>query len=786
MAGAVLGLAVALCAAFSFGLSWPFALLLYFAVRGFAERIVVNDGRGLAKYGLVLLLFPLVMEASSIASAKVLEFASPKGAHFGEIEKQVATGLVGVLVFIAATGFCSVVAGFFGNFSLPRAIHVPVAYAAEALSRIMVFIAGVLLVRYCDRNLIEIANPIKVALSLVLGIGMLISLRRLFTRGLPTQGGGSAPAEGGQQVAKSKTKGARLSDVIGMDDAKEQIRLRLIEPVRNPGRAKKYGLSVGGGVLLYGPPGTGKTMLARAVAGELNLPFFMITAADVFGKYVGDSERNIRKIFADARKAPLSVVFIDELETLFPNRSADVHETTRKVISVILQEMDGLDKSKNPILLLGATNVPWMVDEAFLRPGRFDIKIFVGLPDEQARHKMLAMAFARGRVPLEDGLLKFMAARTKNYSGADLNGVIDRLRQLAYAANARKYTRELAEKAIASISPTANGETLDKIQDWEAQSLPSNSRNSGSGGVRIAEKPNVTLADVAGMTSVKDEIRLRLIDPLRHATLADMYGLHAGGGMLLYGPPGTGKTFLARAVAGELELPFFSITPADVFGKYVGESERNIKKIFRDIRKNDLSVVFMDELETMFPKRTSDVHETTRKVISLLLQELDGVDGERNPILLIGATNVPWMVDEAFLRPGRFDVCLYVGPPDLDARRHMVCHALESGKVPFEEGLDKYIAERTEGYTGADLKGVMERMRQFAFKNRLRNYTRQIADEVLGGYPPSRNGELVANIRRWEASRGLAPVEALPPAPPDPSSFAEAVNRLWRAESMKS
>ena len=751
-AGNVLGIVVVLCAVFSFGMSWVFAVLLYFPTSAFINRLVDNDGLGIVKYGLVLLLYPIIMDVSPIAAAKVLAFAHPNGGEFGEIATSVATGLLGALFIVVAMLGASPVAGLFGSFSLSRWLHVSLAYTIETFARIAAFMLGVYLIRYCDANFIKMAEPLKMALSLVLGAGMLFSLHRMIRRGVGTFGGRASIGDG--RAAKSDAKDTRLSDVIGMDDAKMQIRLRLIEPVRNPGRAKKYGLAVGGGVLLYGPPGTGKTMLARAVAGELNLPFFMITAADVFGKYVGESERNIRSIFANARKHPLSVVFIDELESLFPSRSADIHETTRKVISVILQEMDGLDKSKNPILLLGATNVPWMVDEAFLRPGRFDIKIFVGLPDEQARRKLFAMAFAKGRIPVEKGLVEFMAGQTKNYSGADINGVMDRLRQLAYAAKARKYGRELAEKAIAAISPTANGETLDRIQDWESQVLPSNSHNSGAGGIRISERPDVTLNDVAGMDSVKEEIRLRLIDPLRHATLADLYGLRAGGGMLLYGPPGTGKTFIARAVAGELELPFFSISPADVFGKYVGESERNLKKIFRDIRKNDLSVVFMDELETMFPKRTSDVNETTRKVISLLLQELDGVDGKKNPILLIGATNVPWMVDGAFLRAGRFDVCLYVGPPDMKARRYMVCRALESGKVPFEDGLDAYVAARTEGYTGADLKGLVERMRQFAFKNRLRHYSRQVADEVLVGFAPSRNDEMIAKIRQWETSRG--------------------------------
>jgi SpoVK/Ycf46/Vps4 family AAA+-type ATPase len=255
------------------------------------------------------------------------------------------------------------------------------------------------------------------------------------------------------------------------------------------------------------------------------------------------------------------------------------------------------------------------------------------------------------------------------------------------------------------------------------------------------------------MEDVKAQIRIRLIEPLRDASLAKRYGLSAGGGMLLYGPPGTGKTFLAQAVAGELDLPFYSITAADIFGRYVGESEGNVKKLFRDIRKNDLSVVFIDELEAIFPSRSADVHETSRKVISLLLQELDGIDKTKNPILLLGATNVPWMVDEAFLRPGRFDISVYVGLPDLAARRQMVLMSLQKGEVPYEERLVDFIAEKTYGYSGADVKGVIDRMRHTAFTRRLPSYTCDVAEEVVSGSRPSVNVSLIKQIREWEESR---------------------------------
>ena len=259
----------------------------------------------------------------------------------------------------------------------------------------------------------------------------------------------------------------RLNDVAGMNEVKEQIRLRLIEPLRDPQRAKKYNLKPGGGVLLYGPPGTGKTFLARAVAGELNLPFYMITSADVFGRYVGDSEKNILRIFQEARKHKLSVIFIDEMETIFRKRTDDIHEVTQKVISVILQEMDGVVKHKNPILLLGATNMPWQIDEAFLRPGRFDVLAFVGLPSAAARHQMLARAFATG-LPCEPGMVDYMTAQTENFSGADLNGVITKMRQRAFDSRAEKFTSQMAYEVMISTPPSSKKEILSRIREWEA------------------------------------------------------------------------------------------------------------------------------------------------------------------------------------------------------------------------------------------------------------------------------------------------------------------------------
>lgn len=284
------------------------------------------------------------------------------------------------------------------------------------------------------------------------------------TDGVTVGGGKKQPATSSCLVERPSV---RLDDVAGMDDVKRQIRLRMIEPLQHPEEAKKHGLKTGGGILMYGPPGTGKTFIAKAVAGELGLPFYTITPADVFGKYVGESENNIRALFAEARKNPLSVVFIDELESIFRKRTADIHETTQKVISVILQELDGVKDGKNPFLLMGATNAPWLIDEAFLRTGRFDVKAYVGLPDLKARLQIVRNAFKDVKCPIDHDAILYLASATKKCSGADINGIAQTIRQTAFDRHLDHYTIGLFRECTQHITPSSNEETLRAIEKWE-------------------------------------------------------------------------------------------------------------------------------------------------------------------------------------------------------------------------------------------------------------------------------------------------------------------------------
>ena len=351
------------------------------------------------------------------------------------------------------------------------------------------------------------------------------------------------------------------------------------------------------------------------------------------------------------------------------------------------------------------------------------------------------------------------ALRKKDYSAA-----------FHHTAEAAKYTFALAEACSGKLTQAyvCNANDLLDIAEQLKRKAAEQKRQSAasrapeavgddkaSGKCRVAERPAVRLDDVAGMQDVKDQIRLRLIEPLKHADEAKKHGLKVGGGILLYGPPGTGKTFIAKAVAGELDLPFYSITSADVFGKYVGESENNIRDLFREARKNPLSVIFIDELETIFRKRTESVHETTQKVITVILQELDGINDNQNPIMLLGATNTPWMIDEAFLRTGRFDILAYVGLPDVEARKKIIMNSFKDVKYPVDGDAVEYLAQRSEGLSGADLKGVAQKIKQTAFDRKLSSYSRELFEECSRDLKPSCNAEITKNIEQWEKANGI-------------------------------
>lgn len=473
----LLAIVAVIFAHFVFGVDRFVAALFFPLVNRLVTSLGENDGYLLARsfFALVAFVVAAVFYQQLYGMAmSILHLSIVKARN--SVHGYLLSFAVAFTTYLASNIVSMVAVEIFGPFKLSGRVRSIVSVLVGGLADMLAILCVVVVVRHIDGRLVRVAPVVKMLISLAVGIGLLFSAVRLFRRlaaackSVPPSEGKQKPGAASATVApqlcvRPKT---RLADVAGMEEAKEQVRLRLVEPIRHPEKARRYGLAVGGGMLLYGPPGTGKTFFARAVAGELNLPFYTISAADIFGSLVGESEKNVKNLFREIRSNALSVVFIDELETIFPKRSADVHETTRKVISLLLQELDGLDKEKNPILLIGATNVPWMVDEAFLRPGRFDVRIYVGNPDLDARRLMAKMMFAKGKVPHDRGLDGYIAERTEGFSGADMNGLFDKMRQIAFMRGLPCYTIGVVDEVLRGYAPANRDQMISQLKAWAA------------------------------------------------------------------------------------------------------------------------------------------------------------------------------------------------------------------------------------------------------------------------------------------------------------------------------
>ena len=422
----------------------------------------------------MILLFPLITAAFPRLWSVCVDAMARSGRTLDATDRHVLAALLFIVIYAAIhLAVRMLLASVLSLEKMQEAAHRTAVRASVVAAHLFVAFLGAFAACWACRRFFAVGAAHYVAVGALAAAWLALALRR-FARQERMRD--AARAEAASRVAPDRCEPevsvrpkTTFADVAGMEEAKRQIRLRLIDPIKDRVRAQRYGIKPGGGILLYGPPGTGKTLLAKAVAGELDLPFFSITAADIFGKLVGDSEKNVRKLFREVRKHPLSVVFIDELETIFPSRSVDVHETTRKVVAYMLQELDGIDTGKNPILLLGATNVPWMVDEAFLRPGRFDVKLFVGLPDSDARKSIVDRLFSQGSVRPVPGLAEYISKRTENFSGADLKGIVDGIRQLAYERRLPLYTHALADEVLEKAAPSPAESIMDAIRKWEAR-----------------------------------------------------------------------------------------------------------------------------------------------------------------------------------------------------------------------------------------------------------------------------------------------------------------------------
>ena len=482
-------------------------------------------------------------------------------------------------------------------------------------------------------------------------------------------------------------------DLGGLTREIQKIREMIELPLRHPEIFERVGIEAPKGVLLYGPPGTGKTLLAKAVANETNSNFYSIAGPEIMGKYYGESEERLRGIFKEAQENAPSIIFIDEIDSIAPKREEVSGELEKRIVSQLLTLMDGLE-SRGKVVVIAATNRPDALDPALRRPGRFDREIEIGIPDEKSRLEILQI-HTRG-MPMEpDVKLEEMARVTHGFVGADLQALAKEAAILAV----RRVIPEISMDETKVPAKTLNKIKV-KMQDFQdalRDVQPSAMREV------LVQVPNVKWEDIGGLTSVKEELTEAVEWPLKYGKLFAKGDVKPPKGILLYGPPGTGKTLIAKAVANESEANFISIKGPELISKWVGESEKGVREVFRKARAAAPCVIFFDEVDAIAPRRKSGETDSqvTERVVSQLLTEMDGLE-ELKGVVVLGATNRPDIIDEALLRPGRFDKILRIPPPDKEGRIEIL--KIHTKKKPLAKDVDvAKLAELTEGYTGAEL-----------------------------------------------------------------------------------
>jgi transitional endoplasmic reticulum ATPase len=512
-------------------------------------------------------------------------------------------------------------------------------------------------------------------------------------------------------VPKATTKKGAVprityEDIGGLRNEVQKVREMIELPLRHPEIFERIGIEAPKGVLLYGPPGTGKTLLAKAVANETNANFYSIGGPEIMSKFYGESEERLRETFKEAQGNSPSIIFIDEIDSIAPKREEVSGDVEKRVVSQLLTLMDGIE-ARGKLVVIGATNRPNAIDPALRRPGRFDREIEIGIPDEEGRYDILQI-HTRGMPLTEDVNLESIAKVTHGFVGADLEAL----------------SKEAAMRSLRRVLPEINMEqskipveVLNKIKitNKDFENSLKDVQPSAMREVQI-QRPNIKWDEIGGLTEVKEELAEAIEWPLKHADLFSQADVKPPKGLLLYGPPGTGKTMIAKAVATTSEANFISIKGPELLSKWVGESEKGLREIFRKSRQAAPCIVFFDELDAVAPRRgrsEGDAHVTER-VISQMLTEMDGLEDLKG-VVVIGATNRPDIIDEALLRPGRFDRILEVPFPDKEAIKEIL--KIHTKKKPLDStvNLDRLV-ELTEGYTGADIAAVVNAAAMSAIK----------------------------------------------------------------------
>ncbi len=520
-----------------------------------------------------------------------------------------------------------------------------------------------------------------------------------------------------EDVKATDVKRMSYEDIGGLSDEISRIREMIELPLRHPELFKRVGIEPPKGVLLHGPPGTGKTLLARAVANETEANFYVLSGPEIMSKFYGESEQRLRDLFKEASDNAPSILFIDELDAIAPKREEVTGEVERRVVAQLLALMDGLE-SRGQVIVIGATNRVNAIDPALRRPGRFDREIEIGIPDRDGRYEIL-LIHTRGMPLTKDVDLNRLADMTHGFVGADTSALVKEaaMQSLRRVLPNINLEEEIPLEILQSIDVT-NEDFLKALRTVEPSALRE----------VFVEIPNVSWEDIGGLGDVKKEMRRAVEWPLKFKGLYKSMKAQAPKGILLYGSPGTGKTLIAKAVAHESEANFISVKGPEVLSKWVGESEKTIREIFRKARQAAPCVIFLDEIDSITPVRgRSSDSGVTERVISQILIELDGLEELRN-VVVIAASNRPDMIDPALLRPGRFDRLVRVTSPNFEGRKQIFEIHLKDAPLSKDVDLD-YLARETEGFSGADIAAIASESKLIA----IRNYVMEHGEDAASG-----------------------------------------------------
>ena len=537
-------------------------------------------------------------------------------------------------------------------------------------------------------------------------------------------------------------------DIGGLREEVRKVREMIELPLRHPELFDRLGVESPKGILLFGPPGTGKTLLARVVANEAGVNFIALNGPEITSKWYGESEKKIRELFQNAEEGAPSIIFIDEIDAIAPKREEVTGEVERRMVAQLLASMDGL-KSRGQVIVIAASNRENAIDPALRRPGRFDREIEIGVPDRQGRKEVLQIHTRN--MPLDKNVsISKMADITHGFVGADLSALC----------------KEAAMSALRRILPNIN--LKEKIIDPKLIETLVVNMEDFRNALRFVEPsamrevlveiPKITWNDVGGLEDVKQNLREMVEWPLKHPEAFKRMGIKPPRGILLYGVPGNGKTLLARAVANESEANFIAIKGPELFSKWVGESEKHIREMFKRARQVSPAIIFLDEIDALAPKRGHVDSGVTDRVVTQLLSEMDGLESVGG-IVIIGATNRPDVIDSALLRHGRFDRHIYIPVPDIDSRKKIF--KVHTKEMPLAKDVSlKKLIDKTEGYVGADIEGLCKEAAILALRENInaKEITAKHFDEALKIIKPSVSKEDVDNfIKKAGETKKLHP-----------------------------